>query len=558
MTLYLKLRNNISLEGDVQLAKREVEHLFEKVIEVSNINLEVIPSFVNNVCKISNIREGSIIGYVVDEPKVSIERIVKLLSFIQEVWCEVGLFPPSNYSVNVEDSTCIVPMMAMSEFLSFFPNLGKISSTEIVRALANIGTPSKNAIKSISRVNTSSPHVHSFHKYKAKFFPRFVRSLIVSNLNLTADELTICDPYVGSGTTLVESSLLGYKSFGYDIDPLSCFISEIKSRAIDVTINELYIPLGDLTPKPSKSVFSFPSEIAKKFERWNKPEEQEQYEKEISKELDVIEQETGFYKQLNQIALSDALTRKFNIRMMGTGSGRFALEISPKSLKALINSNMKTSINALKTIELLKDVYNASTCSAVVYNGNAINRACEDNCCDIIVTSPPYLPASSGRENYLIGKITSLTALGLLKDKDSILSNSVGSMTNDEDLSLDKLPQSVSHLYKWLLNDDLRKIKAEPIVAYYNSIRKSLMEDKRTIKNKGKIIYIIGKESVFYSNTTKEILYKVDCDKIFIEIAKSIGLKIDEVINIELDKKDALARPRSSDKYYETAIIMSK
>ena len=377
-------------------------------------------------------------------------------------------------------------------------------------------------------------------------------------MNFDTNELNICDPYVGSGTTLIESSLLGYKSFGYDIDPLSCFISGVKSRAIDIKINDLCIPSKDLIPTPSKCVFSFPTEIAKKFERWNKFEEREQYEKEISKELDLIEQETGFYKQLHQIALSDALTRKFNIRMMGTGSGRFALEIGSKSLKALINSNIKTSLNALKTIELLKDIYNITSSSTAVYNGNATNRTCEDNSCDIIVTSPPYLPASSGRENYLIGKITSLTALDLLKDKDSILSNSVGSMTNDEDLSLDKLPQSVSHLYQWLLNDELRKIKATPIVAYYNSIRKSLLEDKRTIKNKGKIIYIIGKESVFYSNTTKEILYRVNCDKIFIEIAKSTGLKIDEVINIELNKKDAVARPRSSDKYYETAIIMSK
>ena len=343
MTLYLKLRNNISLEGDIQLAKREVEHLFGKVIEVSSINWGVIPKFVNNACKISNIRKGNIIGYVVDEPKVSIKQLVKLLSFIQEIWCEAGLFPPSDYSADVENSTCIIPMMAMSEFLSFFPNLGKTSSTEIVKALANIGTPSKNAIKSISRVNTSSPHIHSFHKYKAKFFPRFVRSLIISNLNLDTNELTICDPYVGSGTTLIESSLLGYKSFGYDIDPLSCFISEVKSRAIDIKINDLCIPSKDLIPTPSKCVFSFPTEIAKKFERWNKFEEREQYEKEISKELDLIEQETGFYKQLHQIALSDALTRKFNIRMMGTGSGRFALEIGSKSLKAMTMSSSYTA-----------------------------------------------------------------------------------------------------------------------------------------------------------------------------------------------------------------------
>lgn len=108
------------------------------------------------------------------------------------------------------------------------------------------------------------------------------------------------------------------------------------------------------------------------------------------------------------------------------------------------------------------------------------------------------------------------------------------------------------------MNDELRKVKAAPIIAYYNSIRKSLEEDKRIVKKDGKVIYVIGKESVFYNNSTKEILYKVDCVKIFIEIAESIGLRVEDVIDVELDKKDNIARPRSSDKYYETAIIMRK
>ena len=85
-----------------------------------------------------------------------------------------------------------------------------------------------------------------------------------------------------------------------------------------------------------------------------------------------------------------------------------------------------------------------------------------------------------------------------------------------------------------------------------------MKEDKRTIKETGTIIYIIGKESVFYSNSTKEILYKVECDNIFKEIAESVGLKVKEIVNIELDKKNAVARPRSSDKYYETAVIMTR
>lgn len=558
MILYLKLRNNITLEGDIQLAKREIKHLFSKMEEVTTSNLDIIPDFVDKKSKTSNIRKGEIIGYVVSGAKVSMNDLAKLLSFIQEIWCEKNKIEPSAFSISTEKATCIIPMMAMSEFLSYFPTLTENSPNEIIMCLANIGIPTKNVLKSISRVNTSSPHVHSFHKYKAKFFPRFVRSLIVSNLDLNKKDLTICDPYVGSGTTLVESSLLGYKSFGFDIDPLSCFISEIKSKALNVKINDLCTSLSTLITAKTTTHFVFPQEIARKFDRKDRTKEKLMYENEISNELSLIEHEIGFYKRLCQIALSDALTRKFNIRMMGTGSGRFALEIASKPLNTLIKGDLKTSINALQVVEYLKRMYNISPASTAVYNGNATSRPCEDNCCDIIVTSPPYLPASSGRENYLLGKIISITALGLLNSKEDILSNSVGSMSNEEDFSLNNLPKYVEHLYNWLLNDELRKIKAAPIVAYYNSIRKSLLEDKRTIKEGGKIIYIIGKESIFYNNSTKEILYKVDCEKIFIEIALSINLRIEEVINIELDKKDAVARPRSSDKYYETAIIMTK
>lgn len=558
MKLYLKLRNNISLDGDVQLAKREVKHLFSEVEDVSITNLNLIPEFVDEQSKTSNIRKGEIIGYVVNGAKVPMCRLVNLLSFIQEIWSQVNDTNISAFSVQKDKSICIIPMMAMAEFLSFMPNVTENSIIEIINCLANVGTPSKNALKSISRVNTSSPHVHALHKYKAKFFPRFVRSLIVSNLNLDNTDLTICDPYVGSGTTLIESSLLGYKSFGFDIDPLSCFISEIKSQALNTKDENTDVPLEYRTFIKSPSNFIFPQEIAKKFERWNKLEEKHMYESEIQNELLLIEGEAGFYKQLHLIALSDALTRKFNIRMMGTGSGRFALEIASKSLSTLIKSNLKASAQAIKVVELLKRIYNINIADATVYNANSTCRSCDDNCCDIIVTSPPYLPASSGRENYLIGKIISITALGLLDDKDTILANSVGSMYNEDDLSLTKLPNSVLHLYNWLLNDELRKVKAAPIIAYYNSIRKSLEEDKRIVKKDGKVIYVIGKESVFYNNSTKEILYKVDCVKIFIEIAESIGLRVEDVIDVELDKKDNIARPRSSDKYYETAIIMRK
>lgn len=558
MTYYLKLRKNVALEGDVQLASREIMHLFNKVCTVSIDEGDKIPPFVPNNRRFSNIREGEVIGFIASNPNVSAEKLVLYLSFIQEIWCQDVFFNQKTYSAKTCDTYCVIPVMAMSEYLTYVDKINELTTIEIANALAGTIPVSKHISNAIERVNTSSPHVHSFHKYKAKFFPRFVRSLIVSNLDFHKEIQTICDPYVGSGTTLIESALMGFDSFGYDIDPLSCFISETKAKAIGLKINDLAISLPSICNGRINVQYTFPEEIKRKFSRWGAIDEMNQYEEEISSELHLINNETGFYKTLNQIALSDALTRKFNVRMMGTGSGRFALEIGKTSLQSLIKGNMYSSIHALSVISILKSCYGLIIKDAKVYKGNATRRECADNSCDIIVTSPPYLPASSGREDYLVGKMISLKALGLYGDKENIMNNSVGSMLSQASISLDDLPDSVAKLYNWLINDELRNIKAAPIVAYYNSLRQSLMEDKRTIKEDGTIIYIIGKESVFYNNSTKEILYKVECDSIFKEIAESIGLKIKEMVNIELDKKNAVARPRSSDKYYETAVIMTK
>lgn len=558
MTYFLKLRKNITLEGDVQLASHEIMHLFNKVCTISKDEGGKIPCFVPENRKFSNIREGKVIGFIATEPNVSAEKLILFLSFIQEIWCHDNAFDNKPYSAKTGDTFCAIPVMAMSEYLTYINKINEYTTTEIAQALAGTIPVSKILAKALDRANTSSPHVHSFHKYKAKFFPRFVRSLIVSNLDFNKENHTICDPYVGSGTTLIESALMGFDSFGYDIDSLSCFISETKAKALGVKINDLPISLPSICNKKIDVKYTFPEEIQRKFRRWGTVDEMYQFEKEISNELHLISNETGFYKTLNQIALSDALTRKFTIRMMGTGSGRFALEIGKTSLQSLLKANMVSSIHALNVISALKSSYGLTIKDANVYKGDATHRECADNSCDIIVTSPPYLPASSGREDYLVGKMISLKALGLYDDKEQIQNNSVGSMSSQASVSLDNLPESVAKLYNWLINDELRSIKAAPIVAYYNSLRLSLMEDKRTIKENGTIIYIIGKESIFYNNTTKEILYKVECDNIFKEIAESVGLKIKELVNIELDKKNAVARPRSSDKYYETAIVMTK
>lgn len=66
---------------------------------------------------------------------------------------------------------------------------------------------------------------HSYHSYSAKYIPQIPRYLIS---NLTKRNDLILDNFVGSGTTLVESKVLGRHAIGVDVNPLACLVSKVK------------------------------------------------------------------------------------------------------------------------------------------------------------------------------------------------------------------------------------------------------------------------------------------------------------------------------------------
>ena len=71
---------------------------------------------------------------------------------------------------------------------------------------------------------------HSMHSYAAKFPPQLPRWAI-EEFTQRGDK--VFDPFVGSGTTLVEARILGRNSYGTEIDPLSRLIAKVKCTLID-------------------------------------------------------------------------------------------------------------------------------------------------------------------------------------------------------------------------------------------------------------------------------------------------------------------------------------
>lgn len=83
-----------------------------------------------------------------------------------------------------------------------------------------------NTAQSSKRISGST---HTYYKYPARFSPELIRCFIE-----TFSEIgdLILDPFVGGGTTLVESRRLGRQSIGNDINSLAAFVANVKTSLL--------------------------------------------------------------------------------------------------------------------------------------------------------------------------------------------------------------------------------------------------------------------------------------------------------------------------------------
>ncbi len=94
-------------------------------------------------------------------------------------------------------------------------------------------------------------YTHGIHNYPAMMVCPISRNIIrlVKEIQ-TVD--TIFDPFMGSGTVLVESMLSGAKKvFGNDINPLALYLSKVKTTRLDISLlqretQNLYDRVGDV------------------------------------------------------------------------------------------------------------------------------------------------------------------------------------------------------------------------------------------------------------------------------------------------------------------------
>ena len=222
----------------------------------------------------------------------------------------------------------------------------------------------KNRTRSVNQYLT-----HWIYPYKGKFHPQMIRALL-NIIGLNRGD-TVLDPFIGSGTTAVESQLLGINCVGIDISPLCVLQSKVKTESIEV-LPEIIECKDEILKNVGVNLFNLD-------------------DKALDKTIENISNEKvkNFYLMVKLVAVSDNVRRK-------------------KDFVKSFRKNLDLMILSVKDyISIVKEL-NLELGKVDIRVGDSRNLPLKDDSIDGIVTSPPYSIAL----DYISNDAHALEALG--------------------------------------------------------------------------------------------------------------------------------------------------
>jgi DNA modification methylase len=221
---------------------------------------------------------------------------------------------------------------------------------------------------------------HNFHPYPAKFIPQIPKYFIEK---FTSENDTVLDPFVGCGTTLVESKLLNRNSIGVDLNHIASLISETKSSSLNSDeINSIFKFIENVqnikrNKKHNVKIIDFPN-----IDHW--------FQQNVKKELTVL---TSLINEVKNPKISNFLKTGLSSIITSVSNQESDTRYVAKNKNIPDGKTFKLFENKINSmIERIEDFSNhASNSIAKVYNADSTDlHFLDDNTIDLVVTSPPY------------------------------------------------------------------------------------------------------------------------------------------------------------------------
>ncbi|MBD3191169.1 MAG: hypothetical protein GF308_11015 [Candidatus Heimdallarchaeota archaeon] len=588
---YFKIFNNIKSQHEVEdLAYLELESLFGKVEPIHNFVDHLIEPplkfFIDNSIRIQDIFTmelpyGKIQGYYGEKNElINITKLVRRLAYTREFFLLVKspeepedllkrIFPDFAIHKNTrfyrKNNFILFRFITNQYFLEKSEYLSNLCKTkkDIDKKTDELFSFLLNNYYHIPQSSTSRYYRelfdyftireekslylnHYMHPYKGKFHPKMARALL--NYLLPTNNGFILDNFAGSGTSLVEASLLGLNGLGVEINPLSVLMSNVKTQSFKLPIQELELVINN-----------FLNLLKKEFNKIQSSGKSNQatIKQELSTKEGLVYQENISLRKLARLNLQKRtiqkiiLTRKLIKKVQETKIRDFLLLTLSGSISDVLRRTNRDFFYVIKerVFDLFLRLYLFNRLNHVlkIPLGNT-ETICADtrsipfiksNSVDAILTSPPYLTAL----NYIENDYPQLTLLDLVHSWNSLEESMIGNpnlFESKQNFLKEKTIKNKGEILDYC--DEIttpffqaKKYVGKRLQKYIIDMSYALNEMYRVLKEKGKCAIVIGNNHFKIGNEYIES----PNDEIILKLATIVGFKTDRIIDRELQKSSA-------------------
>lgn len=337
---------------------------------------------------------------------------------------------------------------------------------------------------------------HQFHPYPAMLMPLIVRELLTKYGK--GDKTVVLDPYVGSGTTLVEAQFYGAKKvIGVDLNPLAIMISKAK------TIRYNFVKLNKTIDDFKKHSISVDYSINISNEDIHNFSIRDSWFKEknvielafIQQFVDNIEDQKVklfFMIAFSVVVRSVSMTRNGEFKLYRIPKKKIE-SFNPEAIKEFIevwdkNYNMANEYNDVCDFSTDVDIYEMNANELMSMNKMK-------NSVDIVITSPPY---GDSHTTVAYGQFSRLANEWLrIKDANKIDKTLMGGSTKvdlDTKFGIQELDDVINKIRTYDMS--VKNKRYPDVISFYIDYIKSIESVATTVKSGGVVIYVVGNRRV--------------------------------------------------------------
>ena len=368
-------------------------------------------------------------------------------------------------------------------------------------------------------------HVHGVHLYPARMIPQIANRLIREN---SSRGQTVLDPFCGSGSVLVEASILERNAIGIDINPLAVMIARAKTTPIQPSelasiVNEVLKSARRRILLKRENKYKPSTVYFKNIYHW--------FKKDVINDLSLIK-ECIDEVETHSKSIYNFLRVCFSATVLKTSNIAFA--DNPYFARAKTGEALeKHSPNVLKIFEervkdclkRMKEFYGVHPRNVYckILQRDSRSMPLEDDSVDLVVTSPPYGEESHTMAYSRFSKLSLLWLDFTSRDINRYAAKSLGGNIT----AFRNVSPTLNLLYSKLAKKN--KQRAKEVFSFFWDYKKCIDEIYRVLRPGCFACIVIGDRSA--------LGLKVSNGELTEELAKLSGFYHEATYHREIPKK---------------------